>query len=253
MNNTEDWLKRNIPVPLYYQIAQLLRQRIESGELKPGDQIPTENELQGLLDVSRATIRRAISDLVYEGLLERRRAKGTIVSRAKLEETLYGMGSFTSEIFKRNQILESKILEFQLVPAAAKTLQLLELEPGSELAYMKRLRIVNGDPVCVEDWYAPIKHFPGLSRTFFKETGKEQSTYYMLREHYGIQLVRAVDSMSAVALEKEDAELLKMDKGMPALVRTRVTYTTTGLPVIYASGRYIIKLVIGFNRGNVHV
>ena len=236
-------IDKNIPVPLYYQIAQLIRHQIEAGALKPGDQIPTESELQARFNVSRATVRQAVSGLVYDGLLERRRAKGTIVSRRKLEETLYGFASFTNQIMKLGLTPETRILDFALIPATEALAEHLKIEPGQRLAAMERLRFVDGEPVCVEKWYAPACIVPGINRSYFGERGPEQSTYYMLEERFGIQLFKAVDTVSAVALEAREAQLLKMEKGMPALLRTRVSYSADDLPKVYASGIYIIKVV----------
>ncbi len=242
-------LHRNTPIPLYYQIAQYIRRQIDSGEVKPGEQILTEEKLQQKFGVSRATIRRAISELVYEGLLERRRSKGTTVSRPMLEGTLQELCSFTNEVLKQNRNLTSKILQFRTFRAPGKIAEYLQVSPGESLVFMTRLRFVDGEPVCVEDWYAPARYFPGLNRSYFKEEGIEQSTYYVIQKHFGFRLHRAVDTMSAVALEQEDAKLLNMEKGMPALLRTRVTYTVEGIPLTYVIGRYIIKLVVRFVTG----
>lgn len=237
-------INRDIPVPLYYQISQLIRQQIEAGELKPGEQIPTEKELQEEFNVSRSTVRQAIADLVYDGVLERRGTKGTFVARTKLEQTLFGFGSFTNEMMKRNMTIESKILDFQIIPAPDVVAKHLQLAPGEQVAALERLRIINGDPVAVENWYAPLKYLPGIDRSYFKETGKEQSTYYMLQQRFNILLFKAVDTMSAVALEEKDARLLQMEPGMSALLRTRVSYAAGDVPMVYASGVYIIRLIL---------
>ena len=123
-------INRDIPIPLYYQIAQLIRQQILSGALKPGEQIPTEKELQERFDVSRSTVRNAIGELVYDGLLERRSTKGTFVARTKLEETIFGFGSFTNEILKRNMVPESRILDFKIIRAPDTVAQHLNIETG---------------------------------------------------------------------------------------------------------------------------
>lgn len=243
MVNISYAIDKSIPVPLYYQIAQLIRHQIESGELQPGDQIPTESEFQERFNVSRATVRQAVSGLVYEGLLERRRAKGTIVSRSKLQETLYGFASFTNQILKQSLALETRILSFGLIPATATLAEYLQVEYGERLAAMERLRFVAGDPVCVEKWYAPAGYLPGIDRSFFKEKGLEQSTYYVLQERFGIHLFKAIDTVSAVVLEAREAQLLNMEKGMPALLRTRISYTAGDTPMVYASGFHIIKLI----------
>ncbi len=242
-------INRDIPVPLYYQISQLIRQQIESGEIGPGEQIPTEKELQERFDVSRSTVRQAIADLVYAGLLERRSTKGTIVARTKLEETLFGFGSFTNEILKRNMVPESRLLDFKVIPAPATVAQQLEIDPGSPVAALERVRTVDGEPVAVENWYAPAEYLPGIDRSYFKETGQEQSTYYMLKDKYNILLFKAVDTISAVALEPRDAKLLGMEPGMSALRRTRVSLGVNDVPMVYASGVYIIKLILTLESG----
>ena len=237
-------IDKNIPVPLYYQISQQIRQQIESGELEPGDHLPTESELQERFGVSRATIRQAISGLAYEGLLERKRSKGTVVSRAKLQETLYGMGSFTRQMMKQNRTIRSKILGFQLIPCPDNVTDHLQLGQGEQVVALERLRIVDDEPVAVENWYAPLRLLPGIDASFFGEKDEEQSTYYMLQERYGIHLFKAVDSMSAVVLQPREARLLRMEPYTPALLRTRVTYAGDEIPVIYASGMYIMTLNI---------
>jgi GntR family transcriptional regulator len=237
-------INRDIPVPLYYQISQFIRQQIESGALKPGEQIPTEKEIQEKFNVSRSTARQAIAELVYAGLLERRSTKGTFVARTLLEETIFGLGSFTNEILKRNMTPESRILDFGVIPAPDPVAQHLQIDPGSYVAALERLRIVDGEPVAVENWYAPIQYLPGINRSYFRETGKEQSTYYLLQEKFRIFLFKAVDTISPVALETRDAELLQKEPGMSALLRTRISYAADDIPMVYVSGVYIIKLIL---------
>jgi GntR family transcriptional regulator len=244
----ENILERGVPIPLYYQICQYLRREIETGNVKPGQQIPTESQLQQIFQVSRATVRRAISDLAYEGLVERRRSKGTIVAHTKLEETLYGLASFTNSILKLKLTPQSRILDFRTIHAVGNVATHLKLNDEEEVVAMKRLRLVDGQPVGVEDWFAPAKYVPGIDQSLFKEAGIEQSTYFMLKEHYGIQLMKATDTMSAVALGKDDAELLRRGRNMPALLRARVSYNAAGVPVTYGVGRYIMTLIINFER-----
>lgn len=244
-------INRDIPVPLYYQISQQIRQQIESGEMKPGEQIPTEKELQEIFDVSRSTIRQAITELVYAGLLERRSTQGTFVARTKLEESIFGFGSFTNEMLKRGMVPESKILNFQIILPPEIVAENLKIERGSRVVALKRLRVVNGEPVAVENWYAPAQNLSGIDRSYFQEAGREQSTYYMLRDRFNISLYSAVDGISAVALEARDAKLLQMEAGMPALLRTRVSFTAQNLPIVFASGVYIIKLIFNLESGKI--
>jgi GntR family transcriptional regulator len=246
-------LDRESPIPLYYQIAAQIRSWIESGEIKPGEKIPTERELQQDLDVSRATVRHAISELVYEGLLKRRRAIGTIVSEPKPEGEVYGFGSFTNEILKRELTPGSMILEFGIGLATEFVAAKLEIDPGDPVVAMERLRLVNEKPVAVERWYAPEQYLPGMDRAYLDETGAGQSTYKLLEERYGIRLASGLDTIEAVGLEKREADLLNAMRGDPALLRTRVSYTAQQVAIVYASGVYVIKLIISLESGKLNV
>lgn len=237
-------IDKDSPIPLYYQISQHVQKQIELGELKPGDYLPTERELQERFGVSRATIRRSISDLVYAGLLERRRSRGTIVSRTKVEATLSGFGSFTNEVLRRGQTPKSRILDFRITPAGSSIASHLQISTGESLVTLDRLREVDGRLVAVETWCAPRKLLPDIQRSDFHEEGKWQSTYYMLEQRFGIRLYKAEDTIEAVALEPRDAKLLNMEKGSPVVLRTRVSYTIGDVPLVYSRGVYAIKILL---------
>ena len=115
------------------------------------------------------------------------------------------------------------------------------------MAVLDRLREVDGEPVAVETWYTPLRIVPGIQRSDFAEDGREQSTYHMLDQRFGVRLYRAEDTLEAVALEAKDARLLGVEKGSPVLLRSRVAYTTDDLPVVYSRGAYIIKLLLTLN------
>jgi GntR family transcriptional regulator len=242
MNFSE--IDKDIPVPLYYQISQQIREQILRGDLSPGDQLPTEKELQEQFDVSRATIRRAISDLVYAGLLERKRALGTIVARGKVEGTLYGFGSFTTEIMQRGLTPKSRILELGIEHAVSPISGFLGVDDGEPVMTLDRMRIVDDVPVAVESVYVPSRLVPGIQRSDFSEDGKRQSTYFVFEDQFGLRLFRAEDTIEAVALEPEEARLLELAKGYPVLLRTRVAFTTDDVPAVYSSGVYAIKLLL---------
>lgn len=243
----QDSVDRGLVIPLYYQIAQILRHKIESGELAQGEYIPTEKELQGWFEVSRSTVRRAISELVYAGLLERRRPKGTIVAKPKLEETLLGFGSFTTEMIRRGMTPESHIIEFGVIPAPDEVAGYLEIDPEQELVALKRIRTVDNEKVAVELSYFPAEYVPGINQSHFTVSGQEQSTYHVLHHRFGIYLERARDTISAVALQSDDAKLLEAQEGMPVMRRTRIAYDFNSTPMVYSNGLYIITLILELN------
>ncbi len=81
----EQKLNRKIPVPLYYQLKEIIKEEIEEGKLKPGDPIPSERELSEKYGISRPTVRQALKELVYEGWLTREKGRGTFISKPKID------------------------------------------------------------------------------------------------------------------------------------------------------------------------
>ena len=242
-------LDKDTPIPLYYQIRQQIKQQIQSGELKPGDQLPTENELQEEFGVSRNTVRQAISGLVYEGLVERRRSIGTVVAKKKFQENLMGLNGFTCEVVGRGSVPQVEILEFEYVHCPPDLLGPLQLEFGELIVSMLRLRIVDGEKVALEDWHAPSRLLPGINLSYFQETGEDQSTYHVMQTRYGIRVTRAYDTMTPVTLEKREADLLEVEEFSPALQRTRISFTEQDVPICYSSGVFVTTITTWHETG----
>jgi len=244
-------LEKNMPIPLYYQIEQFLREQISSGELKPGDQILTEEKLCLKFSVSRATVRRAIADLVYEGLLERNYSKGTVVKQPKIIQGLFEATSFTSDIMKSGKVITTKILEFRKILADKFLCQTLQIDKEDYLHFIKRVRYVDDIPICVEEIYLSVKMLPDFSKELFTEEGMNQSTYHVLQEHYGILVKHIDDTMSAETAGDKDAILLDISSNSPVLLRQRISYDSFDRPLSYSNGRYIININFSFHAKNV--
>ena len=245
-------LDRSIPIPLYYQVSQILYKEIETGKYQPGDYIPTEMELQKRFNVSRATIRQAVADLVYQGLLERRRSKGTTVTARHYEARLSDLASFTNEMMDSGFALRTQILSFYQIVAPENIADFLEIKNSEMIYTMERLRLVDDIPVSVEKWYAPSKLFPGLDRSVFRETGLEQSTYYIFKKRYGIVVMRAVYTVSPLGVESREAKLLNVKPGTPVLLRSRITYGLDNQPLSYGVGVYLVRLNFLLEPSNTH-
>src|SRR6478752_6396825 len=107
---------RNIPVPRYHQLKEILRERVRSGEWKPGDLIPSERELSETYHISRMTTRQAITDLVNEGVFYREQGRGTFVTRNKITQQLIRLTGFTEDIAARGQHPSTKTLSAVMAP-----------------------------------------------------------------------------------------------------------------------------------------
>src|SRR5260370_30645371 len=107
---------RNSPLPRYYQLKEIIRERIRSGEWKPGELIPSERELSEKYGISRMTARQAITELVNEGLFYREQGKGTFVSQRKITQQLIHLTRFTRDIRARGQRPSPNMLSTAMHP-----------------------------------------------------------------------------------------------------------------------------------------
>jgi GntR family transcriptional regulator len=155
---------------------------------------------------------------------------------------LQDLASFTNEMMTSKLNLITRILQFHYIQPPEAACLALNLQPTELVARMERARYVDDRPIAVEHWYAPVKYFPGIDKKMFKESGMEQSTYYMMMTRYNVQVTRTIDTVSAVGLEAHDAKILQVEPGLPALLRTRISYDSKDMPVNYASGVYLINL-----------
>src|SRR5689334_2042278 len=152
---------RKGPLPRYYQLKEIMREKIRAGEWKPGDLIPSERELGEQYGISRMTARQAITELVNEGLFYREQGKGTFVSRHKTTQQLLHLTGFTEDIRARGQQPGTRVLAAKMCPADETIAEHLHIRTGQAVFCLHRLRLANDEPLAVEHAYLS---FPGSER-----------------------------------------------------------------------------------------
>lgn len=212
-------LNKDAPTPVYYQLKKLIRRKIESGEWRVGDLIPSERELCEQHGISRMTVRRALGDLVHEGLLRREQGKGTFIAEPKITQHLRQLTSFTQEMRARHKIPGAKVLQLQFQPASPIVAEALQVEPDQSVIVAERLRLADGEPMAVETCHL---HFEGCEELVNEDLTK--SLYRLLRQKYGIIPTRAEQQMEAGYCPSGKADLLAVPAGMPVLLNQRTTY-----------------------------
>lgn len=225
---------RNSPVPRYYQLKEILRERIRAGEWKPGDLIPSERELGETYGISRMTARQAITDLVNEGVFYREQGKGTFVSRHKITQQLIHLTGFTEDIRARGQRPSTKVLSAQMCPADETTAERLRIQPGQLLFCLQRLRLADDEPLAIE---LSQLNFKGCEK-LLEEDLESNSLYRLLEARYGVPLMEAEQELEAGLVGNEEAQLLKIAVGSPVLYTRRTTYTDRNQPIEYAKAVY---------------
>jgi GntR family transcriptional regulator len=214
-------------LPLYRQIEEALRERIRSGVLRPGAQVPTEPELMVEYGVSRATVRQALAGLIAEGLLEIRRGLGTYVTAPRFEHTIGGFYSFSREIERHGLQPGTKVLDLRTIPAVDVVAESLSVPVGTKVVALRRLRLAGPDPLVVETSHLPATRFPGLETVDFSQV----RLYDTLMNRYGCRPTRARETFEPILLTADEAALLDQRRGEPALRVERIAYDQDDIPI----------------------
>ncbi len=210
---------------MYLQLEDALRQRIESGELKPGSALPSEHQLETFYQVSRVTVREAISRLVGAGYARKERGKGTFVLRArKIDELIGRVTSFTEEIRARGLTPETKTLSSGIQVPPARIRDMLQLDPTDRVFGLERLRLVDGDIVGLSRDFVPARLVPNLT----EKDHSQESFYQLLERDYRFEMVEAQEEVEAALPTQLDARLLEVNHVSPVLVVHRVVYGRAG-------------------------
>lgn len=246
MNINEKVINKNSPIPLYFQLEEIIKEKIKLGFLIPGEPIPTEKKLEENYGISRTTIRQAINNLKRDGYLEVRRSQGTFVKPVQFDEPVFGIRSYTEEAIKQGFSPGSSMLKFEKIKPAAEIREELKLEENEMAFKIKRLRFLNGKPTAIDTSYVPCKLVPKLSKDDFKESGYEQSLYYILEKKYGLLLNEAEEIIDATIINNEESLLLELEVNSPINLRIRIVYASSGTPICYMKSiyknRYRVKL-----------
>jgi GntR family transcriptional regulator len=224
-------LDRSGPVPLYHQLKQWLANRILSGELPPGSRLPDELDISQRLGVSRGVVRQALTELSYEGLINRQRGRGTFVSTPKTAEGLIsGLRGLADDALLRGQEVKSRVLVLREVTATEPVARSLNLGPAEPVVELERVRMLDGEPHVLVVTYLPAILVPGLAR---RDLNGTVSLYRILREEYELPIVSAVRRVEATVAGVREARLLAIDRGSPLLSLRNIGYTTGDRPLDY--------------------
>lgn len=221
-------LNRKVPIPLYYQLKEIIREQIEEGILAPGDLLPSERELSEKYGISRPTVRQALKELVYEGLLTREKGRGTFVAKPKLE---YGFiqhfVTFYEDMAQRGYTLKTRVLRRELQDPPKRIAKALQLKEGEKIIFIERLRFVEDEPVVWVQNHIPHHLCPGL----LEEDLTDRSLYRLLTERYNLKPQWAEVSLEPVLATDRDAELLGLEPKAPVLLMENITYDVSNRPI----------------------
>lgn len=226
MNNK---IEHDSVIPLYHQLKEIIREKIDSGKWTPGDRIPSENELCNEYNISRNTAKKALEDLVQEGLLNRVQGKGTFVSKPKFEQPLTGFYSFSKVLKDRGMNPKDIIINIEEKRANSKVSKRLQMDKDEQVIVLKRIRCADNEPIILESSYMPKRIVPELSR----EKLENHSLYDYMEQEFGILVTSAKEIFEPVLVREDESKYLEVEEGSPALLLERVAFDSVNNPVEY--------------------
>jgi GntR family transcriptional regulator len=219
--NTEFTAQRSAK-PLYQVVEEHIRSLIETGELMPGDLIPSEPQLAKQLDVSPGTVKKAIDNLVWERRLYRHQGKGTYVSKIDFNNSLFRFTTYGDAAGMPTRIHKETTAR-RVEPGNEKYCQRLNVTAGTPLLYIERVGYVEDKAVMVEYSHWLHESVRGLED---ESVHIPDLMYAIIVEQFHVPVVRAEETLTAGAADAKTAEILNIAQGEPVLILNRTTYTT---------------------------
>lgn len=228
-------LNKETPVPLYFQLKTLLLDRIKDGSYRPGDLIPTENELSTMFDISRTTVRQAVTELVREGYLYRIKSKGTFVSKPKVTQRVlnryYSYADAAKSAGRETRIV---ILKMEVIPMPQNMIDMGAGAPGDKAIYLYRKRLSNGEPLMRVESYMAYDKFADLL-----DADLERNTLRQLMDRNPETRVHKMNrTIEAVPANMEDINVLEVDAGSAIQMMTTIRYNEAGEFLDIGCARY---------------
>jgi GntR family transcriptional regulator len=217
-------------IPYYIQLMDILKEKILQKQWVAGEQIPCEQELCETYGVSRTVVRQALRELELEGVINRRKGKGTFISEPKISEGLIQkLTGFYQDMVERGLNPVTRVLHQNVVRANEQVAQFLSIPVGTEVVDIERLRFIDDEPIQLVTTYIPYQIYPPLATVDLTN----RSLYEFLEKEGGIFLTRGRRYIEAVLASASEAALLGIERGAPLLMLDSVSFTENNLPIEY--------------------
>ncbi|HEY2451124.1 MAG TPA: GntR family transcriptional regulator [Scandinavium sp.] len=219
--------------PMYRQIADVLRERVQRGELKPGDALPTESALQEEFAVSRVTVRQALKQLTQEAIIESIQGSGSYVKEERVNYDIYQLTSFYEKLADRNVETHSDVRVFEAIDARDSLAATLQVEPGEKIWHVKRVRFIKQKPVTLEETWMPLSLFPDLTWQVM-----ENSKYHFIEQVKKMVIDRSEQEIAPIMPSEEAVTLLGLDPNQPILEKISRGFLSDGRVFEYSRNAF---------------
>lgn len=215
-------LDQNSIIPLYYQLKEILKEKIKGGSWREG-KVPSERQLMEIYQVSRATARSALSVLMVEGLIYKKQGVGTFVSKSKVTQKLIGELNFNQLAKRKGFTPGAKVIYAALDNVVPNRIsEILRLNELQSMFKIVRVRLVNEQPLIIESLYIPQHYCPNL---LVQDVEKVGAVLHYLQNDCSVSLTHSTLDIESVLTNEFQAQYLGSKAGMPALSLERVIYS----------------------------
>jgi GntR family transcriptional regulator len=221
-------------IPLYYQLENILREKIKSGEYRPGDPFPTEDQLVQSYRVSRITVRQALSALEKDGLIIRRRGRGSVVTEGQVRLEPMKLTGMIEDIIAMGIKTKTRIINFGFIRPAKKVAEGLKLNEDEYVLRIERIRLIKGSPVSYTISYIPSD----LGKKIGIKDLTSQPILNILEKKCKVKIGRGFQIIEATLADSRVGALLDVMAGAPLLKIERTVFDVNDRPVEYISILY---------------
>lgn len=213
-------LNKDSRIPLYSQLVDMLVNKIEN-TMEENEQMPSEREICEIYNVSRTTVRQAISELERDGYIYKRQGKGTFVANKKYNQNLMGFYSFTEEMKKLDKKPSTKVLKFEIMTANNEIARKMKLGKEDLIYKFTRQRLADDEPMLIETTYVPYDIFPGITR----ELLNKMALYDIFNDKFNEDVAYAEEFFVPVLTNEDEANKINVEIGSPSLKIVRYAYS----------------------------
>ncbi len=228
-------INKTIPIPLYFQLKELIMNEIKMEEYPVGSTIPIETDISSHFDLSRTTVRQAITELVNEGWLNRKKGKGTFVSRPSLnQDFIQRLEKYNDQIKRLGMTPHTEVVDVKIEDASEEVADKLQINAGDKVIFLKRRRFADNLPIVIVDTYLPYH----ICQFVLDKDLKLNSLYDILSEKEKTKVVTSLRIVQAVGANEEVSELLGISKGSPVQFFESISSNAFGDKIEYSQASY---------------
>jgi GntR family transcriptional regulator len=244
----DEIVDKNSIIPIYYQLFKYFEKQIRSGKLQPGDALPTEMEIAEQYDISRMTVRRAISELASAGMIYTQKGKGTFVARPRLDSVTFNLNNFFDEIKQKGMNPHAELLEARIVKADEQLAQRLGIGVNSRCLYFRIVITADGEPLAYETKYTVYsKQTPILESQLIDPLLSRLAAAHSDSIPSSSKKVLMVSKAT-----EEEAKVLGVTSGLPVFFMSQTIYDADSKIIawgktIYRGDRYKMISYEGWN------